>query len=120
MKKYKLFGIVLVIVTIIGMGLTGCELTEEFWYGGTLKIKNDSFTIPDIIIRVIIKQGNSSGDVMVDETVTIKGGEEKSYMLATGTYAVTVRTDLLFEENKTVNIYSGSTTTLIYDDSGLH
>ena len=120
MKKWKFLLIALTIVTIIGMGLAGCVLDGESWDTGTLRIKNDTFALPDLIIRVIIREGNSSGDEVVNETVTIKSGENRTYSLTSGTYAVTIRTDLLFEYDRTVNISNGSTTTLTYDDSGLH
>ena len=119
MKKWKFFCITLMVVAIISMGLVGCDFDDSSWDEGTLLIKNDTFALPDIIIKVTIWQGNSSGIVKVDETVTIKSGEAKSYRLASGTYAVRVRTDLLFEYDRTVSISSGSTSTLTYDDSGL-
>ena len=119
-RNWKFFGIALAVIAVICMGLTSCDFEDQSWEDdGTLIIRNDTFALPEIIIRVIIREGNSSGNVVYDETVTIRSGESMSYRLSQGTYAVTVRTDLLFDETQTVNISSGRSSTLTYDDSGL-
>ena len=118
-KKWKFFCLAIAIIAMISMSLTSCDFDDEYWDDGTLIIRNDTFGLDEVIIRVIIRQGSSSGNVIRDETVSIRSGENKSYRLASGTYAVMVRTDLYFEYNQTVNITSGTTRTLTYDNSGL-
>ena len=121
MKRWKFFTIALVVFAALSMGLTGCEWdsSDPNPNEGKLTIRNDTFAIPDTIITVIIRQGSTSGKIIVEETVSIAHGQNRSYSLASGTYAVNIKTDLLFDENTTVSISRGSTTTLIYDDSGL-
>ena len=120
MKKWKLFGFALAIITVISLGLASCDFDSDFWNEGTLIIKNDTFALPDSIIRITIRQGSSDGNIIRDDTVTIKSGESKQYGLSSGTYAVKIRTDWLFEYDRTVNMSDGSTITLTYDDNGLH
>ena len=123
MKKKKFFIIVLAVLAAISLGLTGCifEMPQDTDTGvgaGTLIIRNDCFNLPDTIIRVAIRQGSSSGNVIVDETVTIAKGQTRSYSLASGTFVVFIWTDLGWDYDSTINISRGDTRTLTYDDVG--
>ena len=122
MKKWRFYVIAMVVFVTLSIVLTGCEIDGLGSDTGTLRIKNDTYILPDIIVKVTIRQGSFSGDVIVDDTVTIAGGQSKSYYLPSGTYAVNIRTDLLFPNlDKTVNITNGWISTLTYDDdNGFH
>ena len=120
MKKGKFFIIAMAVLAVISMGLTGCEFDDLDSDDGTLIIRNDCFALPDIIIKVTIRQGSSSGNEVFNEVVSIAKDQNRSYLLAPGTYAVNIETDLVYSYDRTVSISKGITATLIYDDNGLH
>ncbi|MCL2127337.1 MAG: hypothetical protein FWH38_03705 [Treponema sp.] len=118
MKKRKFLLIALAVLITASLGLAGCiiAVNSDDDSNGTLKIVNDCKTLPDVITRIIIKEGSASGNTIIDETVSIAASQNKTYSLKPGTYVVTVITDLLFNDDYTVTLAKGYINTLTYKD----
>jgi spermidine/putrescine-binding protein len=117
-KKLFLMGI-LGIALVFGLVLVGCDKDDGDSNKGTLTIYNSSGTTGPSITKVEIYTGSNVNDIevtdrVVNNTVPIAQGANKSWSLAPSGYVIviTVNGNTL---SKVVNVAAGATVDATYD-----
>jgi len=124
MKKGKIFAVTLAMLTALCLGFAGCAEEEAPApppppeTTGTLVITNNTTHNQDVITKITIYEGGKTTPVKED-SVSVKFGESKSYVLAAGGYSITVKDNSNYTTTGSASVTIGGTTNLSWNGSSL-